>query len=242
MRDISILGSTGSIGVQALEVISANPTQFRVVALAAGGSNIPLLVEQVRTFGVKVVGIEGDGALLRDALPGVNVIDGKGAAAQVAAIPVDVVLNAITGSVGLAPTLNALGVGNKVALANKESLVAGGDLVLRAAKPGQLIPVDSEHSALAQALRAGTKNEISKLILTASGGPFRNRNDLSDVTLEEALAHPTWNMGPVVTINSATLVNKGLEIIEAHYLFDIPYSKIEAVIHPQSMIHSMVDL
>jgi 1-deoxy-D-xylulose-5-phosphate reductoisomerase len=241
MRDISILGSTGSIGVQALEVIAANPTQFRVVALAAGGSNIPLLVEQVRTFGVKVVGIEGDGALLRDALPGVNVIDGKGAAAQVAAIPVDVVLNAITGSVGLAPTLNALGVGNKVALANKESLVAGGDLVLRAAKPGQLIPVDSEHSALAQVLRAGTKNEISKLILTASGGPFRNRNDLSDVTLEEALAHPTWNMGPVVTINSATLVNKGLEIIEAHYLFDIPYSKIEAVIHPQSIIHSMVE-
>jgi 1-deoxy-D-xylulose-5-phosphate reductoisomerase len=241
MRDISILGSTGSIGVQALEVIAANPTQFRVVALAAGGSNIPLLVDQVRTFGVKVVGVEGDGALLRDALPGVNVIDGKGAAAQVAAIPVDVVLNAITGSVGLAPTLNALGVGNKVALANKESLVAGGDLVLHAAKPGQLIPVDSEHSALAQALRAGTKNEISKLILTASGGPFRNRNDLSDVTLEEALAHPTWNMGPVVTINSATLVNKGLEIIEAHYLFDIPYSKIEAVIHPQSMIHSMVE-
>ena len=241
MRDISILGSTGSIGVQALEVIAANPTQFRVVALAAGGSNIPLLVEQARNFGVKVVGIEGDGALLRDALPGVNVIDGKGAAAQVAAIPVDVLLNAITGSVGLAPTLNALGVGNKVALANKESLVAGGDLVLRAAKPGQLIPVDSEHSALAQALRGGTKNEISKLILTASGGPFRNRNDLSDVTLEEALAHPTWNMGPVVTINSATLVNKGLEIIEAHYLFDIPYSKIEAVIHPQSMIHSIVE-
>ena len=241
MRDISILGSTGSIGVQALEVIAANPTQFRVVALAAGGSNIPLLVEQARTFGVKVVGVEGDGVLLRDALPGVNVIDGKGAAAQVAAIPVDVVLNAITGSVGLAPTLNALGVGNKVALANKESLVAGGDLVLRAAKPGQLIPVDSEHSALAQALRAGTKNEISKLILTASGGPFRNRNDLSDVTLEEALTHPTWNMGPVVTINSATLVNKGLEIIEAHYLFDIPYSKIEAVIHPQSIIHSMVE-
>ena len=241
MRDISILGSTGSIGVQALEVIAANPNQFRVVALAAGGSNIPRLVEQVRAFGVKVVAVEGDGALLREALPGVNVIDGKGAAAQVAAIPVDVMLNAITGSVGLGPTLNALGVGNKVALANKESLIAGGDLVLRAAKPGQLIPVDSEHSALAQALRAGTKNEVSKLILTASGGPFRNRNDLSDVTVEEALAHPTWNMGPVVTINSATLVNKGLEIIEAHYLFDFPYSKIEAVIHPQSIIHSMVE-
>ncbi len=241
MRDISILGSTGSIGVQALEVIAANPNQFRVVALAAGGSNIPRLVEQVRAFGVKVVAVEGDGALLREALPGVNVIDGKGAAAQVAAIPVDVMLNAITGSVGLGPTLNALGVGNKVALANKESLIAGGDLVLRAAKPGQLIPVDSEHSALAQALRAGSKNEVSKLILTASGGPFRNRNDLSDVTIEEALAHPTWNMGPVVSINSATLVNKGLEIIEAHYLFDIPYSKIEAVIHPQSIIHSMVE-
>lgn len=241
MRDISILGSTGSIGVQALEVIAANPNQFRVVALAAGGSNISRLVEQVRAFGVKVVAVEGDGALLREALPGVNVIDGKGAAAQVAAIPVDVMLNAITGSVGLGPTLNALGVGNKVALANKESLVAGGDLVLRAAKPGQLIPVDSEHSALAQALRAGTKNEVSKLILTASGGPFRNRNDLSDVTIEEALAHPTWNMGPVVSINSATLVNKGLEIIEAHYLFDIPYSKIDAVIHPQSIIHSMVE-
>ena len=241
MRDISILGSTGSIGVQALEVIAANPNQFRVVALAAGGSNIPRLVEQVRAFGVKVVAVEGDGALLREALPGVNVIDGKGAAAQVAAIPVDVMLNAITGSVGLGPTLNALGVGNKVALANKESLIAGGDLVLRAEKPGQLIPVDSEHSALAQALRAGTKNEVSKLILTASGGPFRNRNDLSDVTIEEALAHPTWNMGPVVTINSATLVNKGLEIIEAHYLFDFPYSKIEAVIHPQSIIHSMVE-
>ncbi len=241
MRDISILGSTGSIGVQALEVIAANPNQFRVVALAAGGSNIPRLVEQVRAFGVKVVAVEGDGALLREALPSVNIIDGKGAAAQVAAIPVDVMLNAITGSVGLGPTLNALGVGNKVALANKESLIAGGDLVLRAAKPGQLIPVDSEHSALAQALRAGTKNEVSKLILTASGGPFRNRNDLSDVTIEEALAHPTWNMGPVVTINSATLVNKGLEIIEAHYLFDIPYSKIDAVIHPQSIIHSMVE-
>ena len=241
MRDISILGSTGSIGVQALEVIAANPNQFRVVALAAGGSNIPRLVEQARAFGVKVVAVEGDGALLREALPGVNVIDGKGVAAQVAAIPVDVMLNAITGSVGLGPTLNALGVGNKVALANKESLVAGGDLVLRAAKPGQIIPVDSEHSALAQALRAGTKNEVSKLILTASGGPFKNRNDLSDVTVEEALAHPTWNMGPVVTINSATLVNKGLEIIEAHYLFDIPYSKIEAVIHPQSIIHSMVE-
>lgn len=241
MREISILGSTGSIGRQALEVIAANPTLFKVVGLAAGGANITLLVEQARAFGVKIVAVEGDGAVVRTALPGVNVIDGKGAAAQLAAMPVDLVLNAITGSIGLGSTLNALGVGNKVALANKESLVAGGELVLRAAKPGQLIPVDSEHSALAQGLRAGAKNEVAKLILTASGGPFRDRHDLSDVTIDEALAHPTWSMGPVVTINSATLVNKGLEIIEAHYLFDIPYSKIEAVIHPQSIIHSMVE-
>jgi 1-deoxy-D-xylulose-5-phosphate reductoisomerase len=159
----------------------------------------------------------------------------------VAAIPVDVLLNAITGSVGLAPTLNALGVGNKIALANKESLVAGGDLVRAAAKPEQIIPVDSEHSAIWQALMAGKRSEISRLVLTASGGPFRERSDLSTVTVADALNHPTWSMGPVVTINSATLVNKGLEIIEAHYLFDMDYSKISAVIHPQSIVHSLVE-
>ncbi|MTA38912.1 MAG: 1-deoxy-D-xylulose-5-phosphate reductoisomerase, partial [Actinobacteria bacterium] len=172
---------------------------------------------------------------------GVQVIDGPHASTEVAAITCDVVLNAITGSIGLAPTLAALRVGNILALANKESLVAGGDMVMALAKPGQLLPVDSEHSALWQALKSGTKSEVSKLILTASGGPFRDRDDLSTVTVAEALAHPTWAMGPVVTINSSTLVNKGLEIIEAHYLFDIPYTQIDAVIHPQSVVHSFVE-
>jgi len=173
-------------------------------------------------------------------LPGVTVIDGPNASTEIAAITCDVVLNGITGSIGLAPTLAALKVGNRLALANKESLVAGGDLVMSIAKPDQLLPVDSEHSALWQCLMGGAKREVAKLILTASGGPFRDREDLSDITVIEALNHPTWSMGPVVTINSATLVNKGLEIIEAHYLFDMPYSQIESVIHPQSVVHSMV--
>ena len=158
-----------------------------------------------------------------------------------AAISCDVVLNAITGSIGLAPTLAALDADNRVALANKESLVAGGDLVISRAKPDQLLPVDSEHSAIWQAIIGEKKSEIAKLVLTASGGPFRDRTDLSTVTLAQALEHPTWSMGSVVTINSASLMNKGLEIIEAHYLFDIPYSQIEAVIHPQSVVHSMVE-
>lgn len=240
MRDIVILGSTGSIGVQALEVIASNPSLFRVVGLAAGSNNIPRLIEQVRAFNVPIVGTTGDGALLREALTGVEVIDGENASLQIAALSCDVVLNGITGSIGLGPTLSALSAGNIVALANKESLVAGGDLVMAHGRE-RIIPVDSEHSALFQAMHSGKRSEIAKLILTASGGPFRERTDLSGVTVADALAHPTWSMGPVVTINSATLVNKGLEIIEAHYLFDIPYSKIEAVIHPQSVIHSMVE-
>ena len=241
MRDVVILGSTGSIGVQALEIIEANPGQFRVVALTAAGNNIDLLVAQAVKFKVSVVGVTHNADQVRSGLPGVQVIDGPDASTEVAAITCDVVLNAITGSIGLAPTLAALRVGNTLALANKESLVAGGDMVMALAKPGQLLPVDSEHSALWQALKSGTKSEVSKLILTASGGPFRDRDDLSTVTIAEALAHPTWAMGPVVTINSSTLVNKGLEIIEAHYLFDIPYSQIEAVIHPQSVVHSLVE-
>ena len=241
MRDVVILGSTGSIGVQALEIIEANPGQFRVVALTAAGNNIDLLVAQASKFKVSVVGVTHNADQVRNGLPGVQVIDGPDASTEVAAITCDVVLNAITGSIGLAPTLAALKVGNMLALANKESLVAGGDMVMALAKPGQLLPVDSEHSALWQALKSGTKSEVSKLILTASGGPFRDRDDLSTVTVAEALAHPTWAMGPVVTINSSTLVNKGLEIIEAHYLFDIPYSQIEAVIHPQSVVHSFVE-
>ena len=241
MRDVVILGSTGSIGVQALEIIDANPGKFRVVALTAAGNNVELLVAQAAKFKVSVVGVTNNADQVRHALPGVQVIDGPHASTEVAAITCDVVLNAITGSIGLAPTLAALRVGNVLALANKESLVAGGDMVMALAKPGQLLPVDSEHSALWQALKSGTKSEVSKLILTASGGPFRDRDDLSTVTVAEALAHPTWAMGPVVTINSSTLVNKGLEIIEAHYLFDIPYSQIEAVIHPQSIVHSLVE-
>jgi 1-deoxy-D-xylulose-5-phosphate reductoisomerase len=241
MRDVVILGSTGSIGVQALEIIDANPGQFRVVALTAAGNNIDLLVAQAVKFKVRVVGVTHNADQVRLGLPGVQVIDGPDASTEVAAITCDVVLNAITGSIGLAPTLAALRVGNTLALANKESLVAGGEIVMSLAKPGQLLPVDSEHSALWQALKSGTKSEVSKLILTASGGPFRDRDDLSTVTIAEALAHPTWAMGPVVTINSSTLVNKGLEIIEAHYLFDIPYSQIDAVIHPQSVVHSLVE-
>jgi 1-deoxy-D-xylulose-5-phosphate reductoisomerase len=241
MRDVVILGSTGSIGVQALEIIDANPGQFRVVALTAAGNNIELLVAQAAKFKVSVVGVTNNADQVRLGLPGVQVIDGPHASTEVAAITCDVVLNAITGSIGLAPTLAALRVGNILALANKESLVAGGDMVMALAKPGQLLPVDSEHSALWQALKSGTKSEVSKLILTASGGPFRDRDDLSTVTVAEALAHPTWAMGPVVTINSSTLVNKGLEIIEAHYLFDIPYTQIDAVIHPQSVVHSFVE-
>ena len=240
VRDIVILGSTGSIGVQALEVIAANPGRFRVVGLAAGEKNLARLAEQVRKFDVPIVGTTGDGKSLRDALPHVDVIDGADSAKQIASLPCEIVLNGITGSIGLGPTLAALQSGNTVALANKESLVAGGDLVMKFGKD-RIIPVDSEHSALYQAMQSGRRSDVAKFILTASGGPFRERSDLSTVTVQEALAHPTWSMGQVVTINSATLVNKGLEIIEAHYLFDMPYSKIEAVIHPQSVIHSMVE-
>ncbi len=240
MKDLVILGSTGSIGVQALEIVEANPSLFRVVAITSAGNNPALLVEQAKKFKVPVIGVTKGADLIKSALPEATIIDGPGASTEIAAITCDVVLNGITGSIGLGPTLAALKVGNRVALANKESLVAGGDLVMSIAKPNQLLPVDSEHSALWQCLMGGKKSEVAKLVLTASGGPFRERKDMSEITVGEALSHPTWAMGPVVTINSATLVNKGLEIIEAHYLFDLPYSQIEAVIHPQSVIHSMV--
>jgi 1-deoxy-D-xylulose-5-phosphate reductoisomerase len=241
MRDLVILGSTGSIGVQALEIVAANPGVFNVVAISAYGSNPALIIEQARTYKVQVIGVVINAEVVREALPGVTVIDGPNAASEIAAITCEVVLNGITGSIGLGPTLAALEVGNKLALANKESLVAAGELVMSKAAENQLIPVDSEHSAIWQSAMAGKKSEIAKLILTASGGPFRNRRDLSDVTIAEALAHPTWAMGQVVTINSATLMNKSLEIIEAHYLFGLPYRQIEAVIHPQSIVHSMVE-
>jgi 1-deoxy-D-xylulose-5-phosphate reductoisomerase len=241
MRDVVILGSTGSVGVQALEIVEANPALFTVVAISSAGTHPQLVIEQAKKFAVKLVGITKNAEIIRQGLPGVQVVDGPHASTEIAAITCDVVLNAITGSIGLAPTLAALKAGNRVALANKESLVAGGDLVIAHAKADQILPVDSEHSAIWQALMGEQKSEISKLVLTASGGPFRDRSDLSTVTLQEALAHPTWTMGPVVTINSASLMNKGLEIIEAHYLFGVPYSQIAAVIHPQSVVHSMVE-
>lgn len=239
VKEIVILGSTGSIGVQALEIIASHPESFRVVALGAGSGNLELLAKQAERFNVPIVATTGDREKLQS-LTKAEVVDGPKASSHIASITCDVVLNGITGSIGLAPTLAALESGNVVALANKESLVAGGELVMRHGRD-RIWPVDSEHSALLQAMRSGSRNEIAKVVLTASGGPFRERKDLSEITVGEALAHPTWKMGPVVTINSATLVNKGLEVIEAHYLFDLPYKQIEAVIHPQSIVHSMVE-
>ena len=240
-RSLVILGSTGSIGVQALEIVDANPELFDVVAITAAGTNPDQLIAQAKKYKVKFVGTIKNAEFIKAALPGVTVIDGDGASTEIAAMKCDVVLNAITGSIGLGPTLAAIKAGNQLALANKESLVAGGELVMPLVQENQILPVDSEHSAIWQCLQGNKASDISRLVLTASGGPFRDREDLSDVTLDEALAHPTWAMGPVVTINSATLMNKGLEIIEAHHLFNLPYSQIDAVIHPQSVVHSMVD-
>ena len=248
-RDVVILGSTGSIGTQALDVVRRNREQFTVSALAAGGADVTALAAQAAEFDVDVVAIadESRAGALRDALAahGVSprVIVGPDASTEVAALPTDVVLNGMTGSIGLRPTLAALTAGSVLALANKESLVAGGPLVKAVASRGQIVPVDSEHSALAQCLRGGSADEVARLVLTASGGPFRGRTreQMRDITPEQALAHPTWSMGPVVTINSSTMVNKSLEVIEAHLLFDIPYDRIDVVVHPQSMVHSMVE-
>jgi 1-deoxy-D-xylulose-5-phosphate reductoisomerase len=241
MREVVILGSTGSIGRQALEIVASHPDKFRVIALTSAGTNPALVIEQAKAFNVAYVGVVNNADAVRQGLPGVKVIDGPFASTEIASIECDVVLNGITGSIGLGPTLAALDAGNTLALANKESLVAAGELVMSKARANQIIPVDSEHSAIWQCAQSGKKEEIAQLILTASGGPFVDRNDLSEITLSEALKHPTWNMGAVVTINSATLVNKGLEIIEAHHLFSMPYSSIEAVIHRQSVVHSMVE-
>jgi 1-deoxy-D-xylulose-5-phosphate reductoisomerase len=254
-RSIAILGSTGSIGTQALEVVSANPERFRVMAISAGGGNLDLLARQAVAFGVDAVGVaRGEHDVVEAAIHQVageagrqgfrpHICVGPQAGTDLAASGADVVLNGITGSIGLRPTLAALKAGSTLALANKESLIVGGALVKAAAKPGQIVPVDSEHSALAQCLRGGRAAEVRRLIVTASGGPFRgrSRSELEAVTPGQALDHPTWVMGPVVTTNSATLVNKGLEVIEAHLLFDIPFERIEVVVHPQSFVHSMVE-
>ncbi len=246
MRDVVILGSTGSIGTQALDVISRNPGRFNVVGLSAGGSNIDLLAQQVRDFTPKRVAVGSDAAAaaLREELGPFDVeILGDGGNDVLAASDCDVVLNAITGAAGLTPTLSALNAGRTLALANKESLVIGGRLVTDAAAPGQIVAVDSEHSAFAQALRAGRADEVRRLILTASGGPFRGRSreELRDVTPEQAMAHPTWAMGRVITINSATLVNKGLELLEAALLYGVDLDAIQVVVHPTSDVHSMVE-
>jgi 1-deoxy-D-xylulose-5-phosphate reductoisomerase len=225
VRRVIVLGSTGSIGVQALDVIRANRDRFQVVGLAAG-SNRELVESQATAFGAPHIALGAEEA-----------------SQLVRSVEADVVLNGITGSVGLGPTLATLETGATLALANKESLIVGGDLVAALVRPGQLVPVDSEHSAIAQALRSGTPTEVRRLVLTASGGPFRGRSreSLREVTPAQALAHPTWNMGLVVTTNSATLVNKGLEVIEAHLLFDIDYDDVAVTVHPQSIVHSMVE-
>ncbi len=258
-RDIVLLGSTGSIGTQALDVVRANPERFRVVALSAGGGQPRLLAEQALEFGVEHVAV-ARGTCVQDVqlalyaeaqrhgyhhgdFPLPRLHGGPDASSEVAALPCDVVLNGITGAVGLRPTLAALAAGSTLALANKESLIIGGEVVTSAARPGQIVPVDSEHSALAQCLRGGSAEEVRRLVITASGGPFRGRtrDQMRDVTPEEAMKHPTWDMGPMVTTNSSTLVNKGLEVIEAHLLFDIGFDRIRVVVHPQSQIHSMVE-
>ena len=258
-RRVVVLGSTGSIGTQALDVAARNPDRFTIVGLSAGGANVELLVRQALDFGVEAVAVQQATAatdiqlaLFAEAqrrgfatggssLP--RIIAGPDASTELAAWDCDVVLNGLAGAAGLRPTLAALAAGRTLALANKESLIIGGPLVKALAGPGQIVPVDSEHSALAQALRSGSVAEVRRLVLTASGGPFRgwDRAALEDVTVEQALAHPTWAMGPLVTINSATLMNKGLEVIEAHLLFDVPFDAIDVVVHPQSVVHSMVE-
>ncbi|WP_236683352.1 1-deoxy-D-xylulose-5-phosphate reductoisomerase [Demequina sediminicola] len=245
-RSVSLLGSTGSIGTQALDVIGRNPESFHVTALAAGGSDPDLVIAQARSVRPEFVAVaQADAAAeVARALPGVEVAGGADAVVEAASRGADVVLNGITGSVGLRPTLAALESGSTLALANKESLVAGGALVKQAMqRADQIVPVDSEHSALAQALRGGRADEVKRLVVTASGGAFRgrSRDELTDVTAADALQHPTWDMGAVVTINSASMVNKALEVIEAHLLFDIAMERIDVVVHAQSIVHSMVE-
>lgn len=258
VRDVIILGSTGSIGTQALEVIRSRRDQYRVVGLAAGGSSVRELAAQVVEFEPSVVALSRASATqdLQLALYAVakergwnageyrlpRIISGPEAVTELAGMACDVVLNGITGSAGLLPTLATLRAGSTLALANKESLVIGGRLVTEAAAPGQVVAVDSEHSAFAQCLRAGRAEEVDQLVLTASGGPFRGRtrDELAEVTPDQAMAHPTWQMGRVITINSATLVNKGLELLEAGLLYDVPLDRVQVTVHPQSVVHSAV--
>jgi len=243
---VTILGSTGSIGTQAIDVIRSHPERFSVAGLAAG-ANVDLVIAQAQALQVPRVALadRAAAARARRLLDGrIDVLDGPEGVAELAGEGADIVLNGVVSSEGLRSTLAALQAGSRLALANKESLIVGGPLVLNAAqRPDQIVPVDSEHSALAQCLRAGAEREVARLVITASGGPFRGRTraELRGVTVAETLAHPTWDMGKVITVNSATLANKGLEVIEAHLLFDIPFDRIDVVVHPQSVIHGMVE-
>ena len=250
MRRLVILGSTGSIGTQALDVVRRNPDRFEVVGLAAAQSH-ELLVGQTREFLPPVVAVTDDRAAeeLREALSGlrrVEVIAGADAAERLARdSDADMVVNAMVGAVGLGPTLTALQSGKMLALANKESLIVGGELVMDLVKgePDRLVPVDSEHAALAQCLRGERREDLRRVIITASGGPFRGwkRDELARASVKEALAHPTWKMGPKITIDSATLMNKGFEVIEAHYLFGLDYERIAVVVHPESLVHGIAE-
>lgn len=245
MKKVLILGSTGSIGTQALEVIGAGH-EISVVGLSAG-SNWELALDQAKQHGVPVIALDDTDAAARagEAWGGRVMAGEEGIRALVTATEPDLVLNAIVGAAGLGPTIVALTEGIDVALANKESLVIGGELVMALAEAtdAQLIPVDSEHSALYQLIASEpTPGTVTRLVLTASGGPFRGRTDLSGITPSDALAHPTWDMGGRITIDSATLMNKGFEMIEAHHLFEVPYERIDVVVHPQSIVHSLVHL
>jgi 1-deoxy-D-xylulose-5-phosphate reductoisomerase len=250
MRTICVLGSTGSIGTQALDVIRRNPELFRVSALAAATSH-ELLVGQIREFQPPLVAIADEEAATElkarlGPVRGVDIVSGPQAAEMVAReSEADMVLNALVGAVGLVPSLAALQSGKMLALANKESLVIGGELIMDLVKgePDRLVPVDSEHSALAQCLRGERRDDLRRVLITASGGPFRgwSRSELERASVKEALAHPTWNMGPKITVDSATLMNKGLEVIEAHYLFGLDYRSIDVVVHPESIIHGMAE-
>jgi 1-deoxy-D-xylulose-5-phosphate reductoisomerase len=250
MRAVAILGSTGSIGTQALDVVRRNPDRFKVVALAAATSH-ELLVGQIREFLPPLVAIADEEAAQEikaglGSIRGMEILAGTEAAETLAReSEADVVLNAMVGAVGLAPSLAALQSGKSLALANKESLIVGGELVMDLVKgePDRLIPVDSEHAALAQCLRGERKEDLKRVVITASGGPFRewSREELSKASVKEALAHPTWTMGPKITVDSATLMNKGLEVIEAHYLFGLEYRDIDVVVHPESIIHGIAE-
>jgi 1-deoxy-D-xylulose-5-phosphate reductoisomerase len=251
MRSVTILGSTGSIGTQALDVVRRNPDRFKVIGLSAAGTNQELLAGQIREFLPPVVGIADETAAEEvrtnlGSIRGVDLVVGPDAAERLASeAEADIVLNALVGSSGLGPTLAALQSGKTLALANKESLVVGGELVMDLIKgePERLLPVDSEHAALAMALRGERREDLKRVVLTGSGGPFRGwtATELAKASMKEALQHPVWSMGPKITIDSATLMNKGLEVIEAHYLFGLEYSQIHVLIHPEGLVHAIAE-